>query len=56
MFTAPMAYAGPHPGPLPEGEGADSSAFKNINLIANWQPHIPPLPLGEGRGEGPLGQ
>ncbi len=31
---------GPHPDPLPEGEGAQSART------------APPLPLGEGRGEG----
>ena len=37
-------WAGPHPGPLPAGEGRRQPASETLSL--------PPLPLGEGRGEG----
>jgi pyruvate dehydrogenase E2 component (dihydrolipoamide acetyltransferase) len=38
--------SGPHPNPLPEGEGISGSAGEGVAAPRH------PLPLGEGRGEG----
>ena len=43
-FAGYFQATGPHPNPLPGGEGAQTEGAKKEDLL--------PLPLGEGRGEG----
>ncbi len=53
-FSVLVHTALPHPGPLPLGEGATSTARPATNAPSSRETltTIPPLPAGEGRGEG----